>query len=130
MTRRELIREAEAIGYRAEPTRGGHIRLMHPSGATVTAASTPGDCRSWLNTRADLRRELRRHGVMVEQRKLAPRQERPRKARPLLPPAAGSFTLAATGLLTGTIDGRRAVLELRPDREGREVWVLRWATAA
>jgi hypothetical protein len=130
MTRRELILEARRLGYEAVPTRGGHIRLVHPSGATVTGASTPGDCRSWLNTQADLRRELRRHGVMVEQRKLAPRQERPRKPRAVPPPAAGSFKPAGTGLLTGTIEGRRAVLELRPDRDGREVWVLRWATAA
>ncbi len=81
MTRRELLLAAHRLGFEAEPTRGGHVRFRHVSGATVIAASTPGDCRAWLNTRADLRRELRRHGVMVEQRKLAPRQERPRKVR-------------------------------------------------
>jgi hypothetical protein len=81
MTCRELLLEAQPPGFEAEPTRGGHIRFRHVSGALGIAASTPGDCRAWLNTRADLRRELRRHGVMVEQCKLAPRQERPRKVR-------------------------------------------------
>jgi hypothetical protein len=134
---RDLIDEAAALGYAAEPTAGSHIRFTHPSGALVHAASTPSDRRAWLNTRADLRRELRARGIAVEVRSLPPKE--PRKARPTPPPSAAKPAPAAFagvfrptgqhGRLAGTIDGRPALLELRRGPEGQ--WLaMRWADGA
>jgi predicted RNA binding protein YcfA (HicA-like mRNA interferase family) len=54
---RELLRAAEARGWRVELTRrGAHVRLTHPAGGIVFAASTPSDCRALANLRAQLRR--------------------------------------------------------------------------
>lgn len=57
----ELTRLAARDGWRVEPTRGGHLRLRHPSGALVHAAGTPSDRRALANTLSTMRRELRRH---------------------------------------------------------------------
>jgi predicted RNA binding protein YcfA (HicA-like mRNA interferase family) len=54
---KELLRAAEARGWRVELTRrGGHVRLVHPDGAVVVAAATPSDHRALANLRAQLRR--------------------------------------------------------------------------
>jgi predicted RNA binding protein YcfA (HicA-like mRNA interferase family) len=55
-----LLRQASARGWRMQPTRGGHIRLEHPTGALVFAASTPSCPRPVRNLAADLRRVERR----------------------------------------------------------------------
>jgi predicted RNA binding protein YcfA (HicA-like mRNA interferase family) len=52
----EVLRQAEARGWRVRPTRGGHWKLTHPSGAIVVAASTPSDARALKNLTANLRR--------------------------------------------------------------------------
>jgi hypothetical protein len=139
MSRKDRLRaEALCLGYTALPTGSGHIRFVHPSGALVTASSTPGDRRSWLNQRADLRRELRRHGVVVEQRALPSRADK-QKARPLArptptpaappPPAlAGAFhQTGQRGRPAGTVAGRPAFLELRRGPDGVAWLALRWA---
>lgn len=63
MVRRELDRCE--IEYRVSPTRGGHwhVEWSHRSQRrSLIVATSPSDCRSHLNTRADLRRILRRDG--------------------------------------------------------------------
>jgi predicted RNA binding protein YcfA (HicA-like mRNA interferase family) len=77
-TIRDLIEEAEKLGYTAEPTNGSHVRFTHSSGALVHVSGTPSDRRGWQNARSDLRRELRLRGVEVEVRKLPPKEERAR----------------------------------------------------
>lgn len=56
----ELVRRVRREGWTVEPTRGGHLRLRHPCGGLVHAASTPSDRRAVANTLAECRRELRR----------------------------------------------------------------------
>ena len=57
---RELIRVAEAAGWRAQHTRGGHIRLLGPDGQLLIVPSTPNrGRRSPANTKA----LMRRHGI-------------------------------------------------------------------
>jgi predicted RNA binding protein YcfA (HicA-like mRNA interferase family) len=58
--RREPIRRAVRDGWSASLTRGGHVRLDHPSGAVVFTGATPSDYRIQRKLAADLRRELRR----------------------------------------------------------------------
>jgi predicted RNA binding protein YcfA (HicA-like mRNA interferase family) len=54
---KQLLRAAEARGWRVELTRrGGHVRLVHPDGPVVVAASTPSDFRALANLRSMLRR--------------------------------------------------------------------------
>jgi len=54
---KQLLRAAEARGWQVELTRrGGHLRLVHPAGGLVVAASTPSDRRALANLRAQLRR--------------------------------------------------------------------------
>jgi predicted RNA binding protein YcfA (HicA-like mRNA interferase family) len=55
-----LLRQASACGWQVARTRGGHWRLLHPSGGIVVMSSTPGDRRALLNMRAQLRRAERR----------------------------------------------------------------------
>ena len=58
---KQLLRAAEARGWSVELTRrGAHVRLVHPSGGLVVAASTPSDWRALANLRAQLRRAERR----------------------------------------------------------------------
>jgi len=57
---KELLRWAEAAGWRVQFTRGGHLRLRHPDGGVVVAASTPSDQRALANLRAQMRRAERR----------------------------------------------------------------------
>lgn len=136
MTRNQMIRAAEALGFQAAPTRTGHLRLTHPSGALVHAAGTPSDVRSYRNTRADLRRELRRHGVMVEERDLSDRPAPRTRAKPSVrrqQEAASrsprhlldTFMEVACGVLQGTVSGRPAELRRRVDALGAR-WELRW----
>jgi hypothetical protein len=62
MTRRirRLIRELHLpyIELKAEPTRGGHVRLNLPNGCTIYAGSTPSDWRAIYNLRASIKRAL------------------------------------------------------------------------
>jgi hypothetical protein len=71
VTRRsELIRCARRLGWRAEQTNGGHVRLTHPDSDTpIIASSTPG-CSPWRqNALADMRRALRaRNGPAPDHR--------------------------------------------------------------
>ena len=54
---KQLLRAAEARGWSVELTRrGAHVRLTHPSGGLVVAASTPSDHRALANLKAMLRR--------------------------------------------------------------------------
>jgi hypothetical protein len=78
----DLIKLAAELGYSAEPTAGGHIRFVHPSGALVHSASTPSDHRALRNARADLRRELRARSIEVEVRSLPPRERERARKRP------------------------------------------------
>jgi hypothetical protein len=52
----ELTALAAAHGGTVERTRGGHVVVRLPNGATVYTSATPSDRRALLNTRADLRR--------------------------------------------------------------------------
>ena len=68
---KQLLRAAEARGWRVELTRrGGHVRLVHPDGGLVVAASTPSDHRALANLRAQPRRVERLAAGLV--RKLGP----------------------------------------------------------
>jgi hypothetical protein len=78
----DLIKLAAELGYSAEPTAGGHIRFVHPSGALVHSASTPSDHRALRTARADLRRELRARSIEVEVRSLPPRERERARKRP------------------------------------------------
>jgi hypothetical protein len=57
---KHLLRQAEAAGWRVQPTRGGHWRLLYPGGGIVVMSSTPSDRRAIANLRAQLRRAERR----------------------------------------------------------------------
>jgi hypothetical protein len=48
-----------------EPTRGGHIRLRLPTGKSVFTSATPSDQRACLNTRAEIRRQMRQQKVQA-----------------------------------------------------------------
>jgi hypothetical protein len=55
--RRELLRMARRLGWTAEATNGGHVRLTHPqSDKPVIAAATPRGGRWRRNALAQLRR--------------------------------------------------------------------------
>lgn len=56
---REVIAWAEARGWSAARTAGGHVRFMRDGCRPVFAAATPSDGRAAANTRALLRRETR-----------------------------------------------------------------------
>ncbi|MFN2347752.1 MAG: type II toxin-antitoxin system HicA family toxin [Dermatophilaceae bacterium] len=52
---RELVRWAEDLGYSAERTSGGHIKMVHPAvEGPVFCASTPSDHRALSNIRSIL----------------------------------------------------------------------------
>ena len=54
---RKLAKACTANGWRVEPTRGGHVRLLSPDGEhLIIAEATPSDRRSLSNTKARLRR--------------------------------------------------------------------------
>lgn len=55
---RKVIALAEAVGARVEVDRR-HLAIRHPSGWFVITAKTPSDVRSYLNLRADIRRQVR-----------------------------------------------------------------------
>jgi predicted RNA binding protein YcfA (HicA-like mRNA interferase family) len=57
---KQQLRQAEAHGWRVQPTRGGHWRLLHPDGGIIVMSSTPSDCRALRNMRAQMRRAERR----------------------------------------------------------------------
>jgi predicted RNA binding protein YcfA (HicA-like mRNA interferase family) len=120
--RTEILRLAETYGWTAEPTRKGHLRLRHQRATgTVIVSGTPGDRREIEHTRARLRRAL-----PVEVRALPPRPKRQRKPKASRLELSGTFKLSETGRMTGTVDGRRALLELRPGHDGAEEWTFRW----
>lgn len=52
----ELVAEFSAT---LEHTRGGHLRITLPNGQVVITSGTPGDHRTYLNTRAQVRRAAR-----------------------------------------------------------------------
>jgi class 3 adenylate cyclase len=58
--RRAVGELAAAHGCTMERTRGDHLRIVHPSGWFVFAASTPGDHRALHHVTAELRRRRRR----------------------------------------------------------------------
>jgi hypothetical protein len=54
---KKVIREAEAQGWRVEPTKNGHWRFYAPNGRDIVhAAGTPSDYRSLENFLAQMRR--------------------------------------------------------------------------
>jgi hypothetical protein len=54
---RGLIKMAEEAGWRIEQTAADKIKFIPPDGSPpVHTAMTPGDKRSWLNSRSRLRR--------------------------------------------------------------------------
>jgi hypothetical protein len=119
MTRREIVLEAERLGFTTSRTARGHLRFRHePTGATVITSGTPSDWRSWINCKAQLRRSLRERGVDVEERPLPPRQPCPR--RPKAPKSAPALVtlsaklraMAAQAECLGP-DGVRLARELR-----------------
>jgi len=55
---KQLIRDLPPA-WKAMPTRGGHMKLRHESGAIVTCASTPSDWRAIRNLRARIKRVSR-----------------------------------------------------------------------
>jgi predicted RNA binding protein YcfA (HicA-like mRNA interferase family) len=57
---KQQLRQAEAHGWRVQPTRGGHWKLTHPDGGTVVTSSSPSDHRALANLKAQLRRAERR----------------------------------------------------------------------
>lgn len=57
---RDLITEAETMGFAAERTSGGHIKFTHPRYPDpIFTSSSPSDHRSVANCRAQLRRAVR-----------------------------------------------------------------------
>ena len=54
---KKLTKQAEAQGWRVEPTRNGHIRFLAPDGKTIVIwASTPSDHRAWKNGLSQMKR--------------------------------------------------------------------------
>lgn len=53
---RKLVRQLRREGWAAEFRGSSHILLTHPSGQTLTLASSPSDRRWLANVRADVRR--------------------------------------------------------------------------
>jgi hypothetical protein len=53
---RATARLARRLGWRLSRSGTGHLRWESPDGAVVFTTSTPGDRRSTLNDRAELRR--------------------------------------------------------------------------
>lgn len=49
---------AASPGWTATRTSGGHIRLVHTSGALVHASTTPSDRKNLTNLRALMRRAI------------------------------------------------------------------------
>lgn len=53
----KLIRQVEKTrGWRVQISRGNHWKVFSPTGRLFFFPSTPGDARSLMNTRAELRR--------------------------------------------------------------------------
>lgn len=61
MRKPELLRWLRRAGCEVGFTKKNHIRVRTPSGAIVTTAGTPSDCRSWKNFQA----RLKQHGVVL-----------------------------------------------------------------
>jgi predicted RNA binding protein YcfA (HicA-like mRNA interferase family) len=60
MSPQKRIRELKRLGWHAEKTRRGHIRLTHPnSPRALYTASTSSSETGWLNMIAKMRRALR-----------------------------------------------------------------------
>lgn len=53
---RELVKAAQAAGWRVELTGGGHVRFLPPEGPVVFGSQTPSSPAGWRNLRSDLRR--------------------------------------------------------------------------
>lgn len=53
---RQLCKLARAMGYAVQQTKRLHLKFTKPGRLPVFCSSTPGDCRAWLNARAQLRR--------------------------------------------------------------------------
>jgi hypothetical protein len=125
MNRRgEILRLARTHGWSVEPTRNGHLRLRHErADGVVIASGTPGDRRETEHVRTRMRR-----APPVEVRALPPRPKRQRKPKASRLELSGTFKLSETGRMTGTVDGRRALLELRPGHDGAEEWTFWWRT--
>lgn len=52
----DLRKIAEKAGWKFSKTNSGHWKGVSPTGEIVVFASTPGDKRSYLNTRSRMRR--------------------------------------------------------------------------
>ena len=70
--RRQLEQVAAEHGATVELTKGGHLRVKHPSGWFVFQASTPGDHRALMNARSHDRRYAKQH----ESKRSASKSER------------------------------------------------------
>jgi hypothetical protein len=57
---RAVVAFARANGWDVTETRGGHLAFRRPGGGLVYGSRTPGDGRSAANTRAQLRRAMRK----------------------------------------------------------------------
>ena len=75
---RRVLDEARQAGWLASPTRGGHWRLTHPSGAILVTGSTPSDHRALRNLQAAIRRATH---VLAAKNAQEPRQRPRRQSR-------------------------------------------------
>lgn len=53
---RKLVRIAEKSGWASRLSKGGHIRLQHPTNGLVFGPSTPSDHRAIKNFRSELKK--------------------------------------------------------------------------
>lgn len=53
---KQIIREAEDLGWEVNLTNNGHYKCQHPSGGLIFMASTPSDRRALRNIRNYLRK--------------------------------------------------------------------------
>ena len=55
---RELVEFARSLGYSVERSKSGHIKFMQAGISPIFTSSTPSDCRSWMNCKARLKRQV------------------------------------------------------------------------
>ncbi len=56
---KQLLKEAEGLGFEVSMTRKCHYKLMHKKGIIIVS-STASDHRAFMNIRAEIRRVLKR----------------------------------------------------------------------
>jgi len=90
MTRRDLLERAEAMGWRIQWTKGGHLKLTHPKAdAPVYISSSPSCPRALKNAEAMLRQVTAEEG----EGKMSRRQDKPRKRRKRRRPLEPRFVM-------------------------------------